>query len=84
MEFSFSFLKKQKVGKLIDTYVKERIKEKQSYNEQLERLVAKLQDETIDQIEHDRLCYLLDATYYQQQQKAWSHIQNKYVKPLVS
>ena len=83
MVFNFGFRKKQKVGKLIGHYVKERIKERQSYNDQLERLVAQLQDETIDQLEHDRLRDLLDATYYQQQQEAWSSIQNKYAKPLV-
>jgi len=84
MGFNFGFRKKQNVGKLIGYYVKERIKEKQSYTEQLEILVAQLQDETIDQLEHDRLRDLLDANYYQQQQEILSHVQNKYSGLLVS
>ena len=84
MGFNFSFRKKQKVGTLITHYVKERNKEKQSYTEQLERLVAQLQDGTIDQLEHDRLRDLLDANYFQQQQEAWSHVQNKYSTLFVS
>jgi len=84
MGFNFGFRKKQKVGTLITHYVKERIKGRQSYTEQLERLLAQLQDETIDQLEHDRLRDLLDANYFQQQQEAWSHVQNKYSALLVS
>ena len=83
MGFNFGFGKKQKMVKLIDKYVNQRIKHKRSFEEQLMRFDAQLQHEEIDQLERDRLRDLLEAKYYQQQQEEWIPIQNKYCNPLI-
>ena len=48
MGFSFSFGKKQKMGKLIGFYVNQRIQHKRTYEEELERLDTQLQHEKIE------------------------------------
>ena len=57
MGFSFSFGKKQKMGKLIGFYVNQRIQHKRTYEEELERLDTQLQHEKIDKLERvSRTC----------------------------
>lgn len=75
MGFNFGFRKKQRMAKLIDNYVNQRIQHKRSYGEQLERLDAQLKHENIDKLERDRLKTILEAKYYKQQQEDWNQIQ---------
>ena len=70
MGFGFSFGKKTNTVKLIRTYVKERVKEKQQLNEQVERLNAQLQNQTIDQYTYDRLKGALEINCFKQQEEA--------------
>lgn len=77
MALSFSFGRKQKMGTLMVKYVNKRIRQKKSYEEQLERLDAQLQHENIDKLERDRLRTILEAKYYKQQQKDWDQIQKR-------
>jgi hypothetical protein len=81
MVFNLGFGKKRKMGKLMGKYVNQRIKHRKSLKQQLERLDAQLKDKKIDQLERDRLRDLLEAKYYQQQQKEWKIIQTKYTNP---
>jgi benzoyl-CoA reductase/2-hydroxyglutaryl-CoA dehydratase subunit BcrC/BadD/HgdB len=50
--------------------VKERIKEKQILNEQLEKLDTQIQNQTIDQITHERLRDVLEINYLKQREEA--------------
>ena len=50
--------------------MKERIKEKQILNEQLEKLDTQIQNQTIDQITHERLRDELEINYLKQREEA--------------
>jgi len=77
MGFSFSFGKKQKMGKLIGFYVNQRIQHKRTYEEELERLDTQLQHEKIDKLERVRLRTILVTKYFEQQQDDWNRIQKR-------
>ena len=76
MGFHFAFWKKQKIGKLIGSYVNNRVKENIAFDEQLKRLDSQLQEKTIDQQTYDRLRDILEVKFIQQHEDARTSIQN--------
>jgi hypothetical protein len=70
MGFNFSFGKKKKIGKSIRTYVADRVKEKRSFEKQLERLEAQLQNETVDQDTYERFRDVLEINFVKQREEA--------------
>jgi hypothetical protein len=70
MGLNFVFGKKSKMGKLMRTYVKNRVKKKRAFDEQLERLDAQLQNEGIDQYTYERLRDVLAINYAKQREEA--------------
>ena len=56
--------------KLIRKYVKERVKENQILNDQLERLDAQLEDKTIDKYTYERLRDVLEINSIKQREEA--------------
>ena len=69
MGFSLPFGKERKMRKLMGNYVKDRVREKRAFNEQIRRLGVQLEDEHIDQYIHERLKGILETKYYQKQQE---------------
>jgi hypothetical protein len=82
MGLSLGLGKKGKMRKLIGNYVKERVREKRAFDEQIRRLEAQLKDEQIDQQIHERLRGILETQYYQKRQKQWAKVKNKFQNPL--
>ena len=78
------FGKKRKMRNLIKNYVNFRVKERRTFNEQLKRLDAKLQDKEIEHDTYERLKEVLEAKYYQEQQEEWTKVQGKFFNPLIS
>ena len=76
MGFHFAFWKKQKIGKLIGSYVNNRVKENIAFHEQLKRLDSQLQEKTIDQQLYDRLRDILEVKFIQKGEDARTSIQN--------
>jgi len=70
MGFSFSLGRSTNTIKFIRKYVKERAKEKRILNDQLERLDAQLQNETIDQNTYERLIEILEINCIKQRDEA--------------
>jgi glucose-6-phosphate isomerase len=68
--FGFSFGKSNNTIKTIQKFVKERIKEKQSLNDQLERIDAQFQNETIDKYTYERLRNVLEINQMKQREEA--------------
>jgi hypothetical protein len=66
MGFSFATTKTSNTAKLINKYLKERVKEKQLFNNQIERLDKQLQDETIDEYTYERLKDVLEINFIKQ------------------
>ena len=66
MGFSFTTPKTTNTAKLINRYIKERIKEKQLFNNQIERLDKQLQNETIDEYTYERLRDVLEINFFKQ------------------
>jgi hypothetical protein len=84
MAFSLPFGKERKVRKMISNYVKDRVREKRAFEEQIGRLDAQLKDEQIDMQIHERLRGILEAQYYQKQNEQWAKIENEFYNPLNS
>lgn len=70
MVFGFPFGKSKKTAKLIQKYVKERVKENQLINSQLERLNAQLQNKKIDKDTYKRLRNVLEIYSIKQREEA--------------
>jgi hypothetical protein len=86
MGFSLPFGKKRKMRKLIRNYIKDRVREKRAFNEQMKRIDAMLEDEQIDQKIHERLRLLgiLETQYYLKQEEEWAKIEKKFQNPFSS
>jgi hypothetical protein len=80
MGFKPNFWKKKTIGKTIRTYVKGRVKEKRSFEEQLERLEAQLLKRALDQNSYERMRDILEASFVQQQEESRAHIQDTFLK----
>jgi len=70
MAFGFAVGKSSNAVKLIRKYVKERVKENQILNDQLERLDAQLEDKTIDEYTYERLRDVLEINSIKQREDA--------------
>ena len=70
MGFGFAPGKSSNAVKLINKYVKERVKEKRVLNDQFVRLNEQLQSETIDQYTYERLRDVLEINYSKQRDEA--------------
>ena len=70
MAFGFGLGKSSNKVKLIRKYVKERVKENQTLNDQLERLDAQLENETIDKYTYERLRDVLEINSIKQREEA--------------
>jgi hypothetical protein len=70
MVFGFTFGKSKKAVKLIQKYVKERVKKNQLINSQRERLDAQLQNKTIDKDTYKRLRNVLEIYSIKQREEA--------------
>ena len=70
MNFPFDFRKKKKIRKLIVAYVEDRVKEKRSFEQQLERLKVQLRNKTVDQDTYERLRDVLEFNFVQQREEA--------------
>jgi len=70
MVFGSTFGKSKKAVKLIQKYVKERVKENQLINSQHERLDAQLQNKTIDKDTYKRLRNVLEINSIKQREEA--------------
>ena len=77
-----SFGKKRKMAKLVTRYMDQRVEQKKSFEEQLGRLNDRLEKEKIDLQERDRLMFMLQTQFYEQQEKQWKQVQKKYVNPV--
>ncbi|UCH32461.1 MAG: hypothetical protein JSV05_03535 [Candidatus Bathyarchaeota archaeon] len=69
MGFNLSLGKKKKIGKSIRDYVADRVKEKRSFEKQLERLEAELQNETVDQDTYERFRDVLEINFVKQREE---------------
>ena len=78
MGFHFSFWKKQKIGKLIGSYISDRVKEKRAFKEQLKRLDSQLQEETINQQIYERLRNVLEFNFVQKREEARLKLHNNF------
>ncbi|UCH32498.1 MAG: hypothetical protein JSV05_03725 [Candidatus Bathyarchaeota archaeon] len=70
MNFPFDFREKKKIRKLIVAYVEDRVKEKRSFEQQLERLKVQLQNKTLDQDTYERLRDVLEFNFVRQREEA--------------
>lgn len=70
MVFGSPFGKSKKAVKLIQKYVKERVKKNQLINSQCERLDAQLQNKTIDKDTYKRLRNVLEIYSIKQREEA--------------
>jgi len=62
--------RKTNVSNFIQDYVKERKKEKRVIDQQIKRLDAQLQNNTIDKYTYERLRDLLEINLFKQQEEA--------------
>jgi hypothetical protein len=76
------FGKKRKMAKLVGKYLDQRVNQKRSFEEQLGELDERLKKEKIDLQERDRLIFLLQTQFYEQQEKQWTQIEKRYVNPI--
>jgi regulator of replication initiation timing len=70
MGFGFSVWKSSNTVKLIREYVKERVKENQIINGQLERLDSQLENKSIDEDTYKRLRAVLEINSIKQREEA--------------
>jgi regulator of replication initiation timing len=70
MGFGFSVWKSSNTVKLIREYVKERVKENQIINGQLERLDSQLENKSIDEDTYKRLRAVLEINSVKQREEA--------------
>jgi len=78
MGFRFAFGKTNKMGKYMDGYISDRMKEKRAYERQLKKLEAQLEENTIDKQIHERLREALEIKFIQQREEARTCIKNKF------
>ena len=69
--------------KLVTKYIDQRVEQKKSFEEELGRLDDRLKKEKIDLTERDRLAFMLQTQFYEQQKKQWKNVQEKYVNPII-
>ena len=84
MGFGLFVNKKTKMRRLIKNYVKLRIKEKKTFDQQIKLLEAQLIDKQIENQTFERLKDVLESQYYQKQQEQWVGVENKFQNPLNS
>lgn len=82
MGFSLPFGKERKMRKLIGNYIKDRVREKKAFYEQISRLDAQLNDKQIEQSTYERLIAILETQYYQKQNEEWAKVVTKFQNPL--
>ena len=70
MAFGFAVGKSSNAVKLIRKYVKERVKENQTLNDQFERLDAQLENKSIDKYTYERLRDVLEINSIKQREEA--------------
>jgi len=70
MGFLFVSGKKKKMAKLVRAYVKDRVKEKRAFEEQLERLDVQLQKKIIDPLTYERIKDVLEIGFVKQREEA--------------
>ena len=70
MAFGFAVGKSSNAVKLIRKYVKERVKENQTLNDQFERLDAQLENKSIDKYTYERLRDVLEINSIKQREDA--------------
>ena len=70
MAFGFTVRKPNNAVKLIRKYVKERVKKNQTLNDQLERLDAQLENNTIDKYTYERLRDVIELNSIKQREEA--------------
>ncbi len=70
MGFNFIFGKKKKIGKSINAYVGDRVKEKRAFEQQLERLEVQLRNKTVDKETYKRLRDVLEINFVQRREEA--------------
>ena len=80
MGFLFVSGKKKKMAKLVRAYVKDRVKEKRAFEEQLERLEVQLQNKMLDQFTYERMRDILEVSFVRQQEESRAHMQNTFLK----
>ena len=80
MGFGFSFRRTTNQVKLIRKYVKERTKEKQILNNQLQRLDDQMRNKTIDSNTYERLRDVLEINFIKQREEALENAFPKHKK----
>lgn len=70
MGVNFGFGKKRKMRKLMVAYLENRMKEKKSFEEQLQRLGVQLRKDAIDQITFERMRAALEINFIRQREEA--------------
>lgn len=70
MIFSSVLGKKRKQKKLIREYVRDQVKQKRSFDEQLENLEAQLHSKLIDKSTYERLRDILEIHFMKQKEEA--------------
>jgi len=63
-------LAERKLKKLMGKYVRKRLKQKEAFNKELERLEELFQNKSIDQITYERLKQLLENNYEKKREDA--------------
>ncbi len=82
MGFSLPFGKERKMRKLIGNYIKDRVREKRAFDEQIRLLSAQFIDKRIEQDTYERLRAILETQYYQKQEEEWEKVELKFQNPL--
>ncbi len=80
MGFRFAFGKTNKIGKYIDGYISDRMKEKRAYETQLKKLGAQLEENRIDKQIHERLREVLEIKFIPQREEARTCIKKQFLK----
>ena len=73
-----------KMKRLVGNYVKLRVKEKKTFDQQVKTLEAQLDSNQLEKQTFKRLIEVLETQYYQNQQKEWGKIKDKIQNPLKS
>ena len=71
MDFPFPILgKKRKQKKLIREYIRDQVKQKRSFDEQLKKLEAQFRSKLIDESTYERLRDILEIQFMKQREEA--------------
>ena len=70
--------KESKLAKNIKKYIKQRARDKKILSEQIEKLENQLEDNTIDELTHERLRDLLEVNFMKQREETLGFILNNY------